>query len=500
MTGLVLTLVLTGTPITLEQARQEARNNLQALLTELDRVRSSEQKRIALSPILPQLSVNTSASRTWTQSGDPFILPNGQINLGSAGAENYFTLGATLSQLIFDLGRFSALKNAGWLEAAAKGTAAEQQLVSEFEAVRRFYALWTAQKQQLVLDASAAKSKEFADRAQALFEAGRGTKGDALAAQVNLGTDRISAEKQKAVVSQAQIDLSSWLARPEVEELEAVDPQVVAVPVPPTMTVADGVELARSNRPLLVQYNAQVRAAEANVTTQAAGWAPRLNFQLNYSRANADASKVYSHLDKYGAVTGTLALNWDLFSGCQTDAQTKQAKAQESQARLNLAQNERDVEGQVKVALDSLGVQMRALQEAQRNREAATQNLDYAQERFKAGASSTSTCVMRKIKLQQAYQTLIQTRADVEVARAALDKATGTLGRGDTPRKWWKILIAAVLVLAVVGITVAGLRIDRPGHRGPGGQGPEGQHQPGDHRGREGGGLHHGGHLLQPQR
>jgi outer membrane protein TolC len=299
--------------------------------------------------------------------------------------------------------------------------------------VRRFYALWTAQKQQLVLDASAAKSKEFADRAQALFEAGRGTKGDALAAQVNLGTDRISAEKQKAVVSQAQIDLSSWLPRPEVEELEAVDPQVVAVPVPPTMTVAARVELARSNRPLLVQYNAQVRAAEANVTTQAAGWAPRLNFQLNYSRANTDASKVYGHLDKYGAVTGTLALNWDLFSGFQTDAQTKQAKAQESQARLNLTQNERDVEGQVKVALDSLGVQMRALQEAQRNREAATQNLDYAQERFKAGASATLDVRDAQIKLQQAYQTLIQTRADVEVARAALDKATGTLGRGDTP-------------------------------------------------------------------
>jgi hypothetical protein len=78
MTGLVLTLVLTGTPITLEQARQEARNNLQALLTELDRVRSSEQKRIALSPILPQLSVNTSASRTWTQSGDPSSCPTGR--------------------------------------------------------------------------------------------------------------------------------------------------------------------------------------------------------------------------------------------------------------------------------------------------------------------------------------------------------------------------------------------------------------------------------------
>jgi len=91
------------------------------------------------------------------------------------------------------------------------------------------------------------------------------------------------------------------------------------------------------------------------------------------------------------------------------------------------------VEGQVKVALDSLGVQLSALEEAQRNRDAATQNLDYAQERFKAGASSTLDVRDAQIKLQQAYQTLIQTRADVEVARAALDKAMGTLGRGDAP-------------------------------------------------------------------
>lgn len=434
MTGLLFTAVLAASPITLDQARQEARNNLQALLSELDRVRAGEQKRVATSALLPQLSVNTSASRTWTQAGDPFILPNGQINLGSAGAQNYFTLGATLSQLLFDLGRFSALRNAGWLEAAARGTAAEQQLASEFEAIRRFYALWTAQKQLLVLNAAAAKSKEFADRAEALFEAGRGTKGDALAARVNLGTDRIASEKQQAVVSQARIDLSSWLGRLESEELDAVDPMVLgSVPAPARVTFESGMELARSNRPLLVQYTGQLRAAEANVTTQAAGWAPRLNFQLNYSRANTDAAKVYSHLDKYGAFTGTLALNWDLFSGFQTDALTKQAKAAENQARLTLAQNERDVEGQVKVALDSLGVQLRALEEAQRNRDAATQNLDYAQERFKAGASSTLEVRDAQVKLQQAFQTLIQTRADVEVARAALDKAMGTLGRGDAP-------------------------------------------------------------------
>jgi outer membrane protein len=433
MNALLVSAVLAATPITLQEVRSEARNNLQALLSELDRVRASEQTGIARSALLPQLQLASTGSRTWTQAGDPRVASNGDILVGTAGAQNYFTLGATLNQLLFDLGRFSALRNAGELEAAARGTAREQMLTSEFEAIRRFYALWTAQKQFLVLQATAAKSQEFSDRAQAVFEAGRGNKGDALAARVNLGTDRINAEKQRAVVIQAQIDLAAWLARPETQDLDAVDPALVESPPPPSVSLEAGMAQARQNRPLLVQYLGQLRAAEANITTQAAGWAPKLAFQLSYSRAAGEAEKVFGNWDKYGALTGGLALTWDLFNGFQTDSQTKQARAQAAQARLNLAQNDRDVEGQVRVALESLGAQLRALEEARKNREVATQNLDYAQERFKAGASSTLDVRDAQIKLQTAYQTLIQTRADVEVARAALDKATGILGNGATP-------------------------------------------------------------------
>ena len=433
MTALVLSAVLAATPITLQQVREESRNNLQALLSELDRVRASEQNRVATSAVLPQIQVYASASRTWTQAGDPRVLSNGQILLGTSGASNFFTLQATLNQLLFDLGRFAAMKNAGESERAARGAVAEQLLASEFEAVRRFYNLWTAQKQLLVLQATAERSKEFADRADALFQAGRGTKGDALAAAVNLGSDRISVEKQQAVVSQARIDLASWLGRPEAEELDAVDPPLVEKPAPPVVDLAGGLELARSNRPLLVQSAALVSAARANETVQASGWAPRLNFQAAYSRQSDQASKVFGSFDMYGVFSGGLALTWDLFNGFQTDAQTKQARAQLAQARLNLAQNERDVEGQVKVALDSLSAQLKALELAQQNRVTAGQNLDYAQERFKAGASSTLEVRDAQVKLAQAYQTLIQTRSDTEVARAALEKSMGTLGNGATP-------------------------------------------------------------------
>src|SRR5262249_5923218 len=251
MSALVLSLVLTATPITLQQVREESRNNLQALLAELDRVRASELKRQSTGALMPQLQLQAQAGRTIQQEYRDIgtviagVDPNNPNNITyrqavtdfPAYAANRFQLGATLNQVIFDLAKFQVLAQNGHLEAAARGTAAEQVLASEFEAVRRFYALWTAQKQLLVLQATADRSKEFSDRAGALFEAGRGTKGDALAAQVNLGTDRINVEKQRAVVSQAQIDLASWLGRSEGQELDAVDPALPETPPPPSVNL-----------------------------------------------------------------------------------------------------------------------------------------------------------------------------------------------------------------------------------------------------------------------
>src|SRR5262249_21738587 len=252
MNALVLSAVLAATPITLQQVREESRNNLQALLGELDRVRASEQKRFSTGALMPQVQLQAQAGRTIQQDyrdiGTVVVLgPDGvpvqplqyrqAVTDFPAYAANRFQLGATLNQVIFDLAKFQVLAQNGHLEAAARGTAAEQVLASEFEAVRRFYALWTAQKQLLVLQATADRSKEFSDRAGALFEAGRGTKGDALAAQVNLGTDRINVEKQRAVVSQAQIDLASWLGRSEGQELDAVDPALPETPPPPSVNL-----------------------------------------------------------------------------------------------------------------------------------------------------------------------------------------------------------------------------------------------------------------------
>lgn len=137
----------------------------------------------------------------------------------------FLLLGANLNQTVVSISQWYFLKQAGQLERANKGLAEDQEDASELEAIRRFYVLLTAQDSLSVLEQTAKKSKELWDRAEALYEAGKGIKGDALAAHVNYGTDLNNAIQQHIVVVQAQADLASWLGRPETDDLKPWSPR-----------------------------------------------------------------------------------------------------------------------------------------------------------------------------------------------------------------------------------------------------------------------------------
>ena len=137
MNALVLSAVLAATPISLEQVREESRNNLQALLTELDRVRASEQKRFSTGALMPQIQLQASAGRTIQQEYRDIgtviagVDPNNPTDITYRQAvtdfphyaANRFQLGATLTQVLFDLAKFQTLAQSGHLEAAARGIA-----------------------------------------------------------------------------------------------------------------------------------------------------------------------------------------------------------------------------------------------------------------------------------------------------------------------------------------------------------------------------------------
>ncbi|HEY8211287.1 MAG TPA: TolC family protein [Myxococcaceae bacterium] len=427
------------TPITLDQAREKARSNTQALLAVVNRQNAEALVTAARAPLLPQ--VNASASAGGQYSGPqtffqavPEIGPGGETTWSQVAIDvepsSRASFGASLqvSQLLYDATRWAALAQAGAQEDAARGQEAEDRATSELEAIRRFYELLKAQRTRQLLQERVKSSEELLERAKALFTAGRMKKEEEIAAAVNLGTDRMALLRQGAVVAAAQANLAAWLARPATDVLVAQDPGTLTGEARLSLTWDQALEQAHAHRPQLQAYGALVRAARAGVASSSAGYLPAVSAYGRYDRGGASVSPFFTDPAKQNALSAGVSINWNAFSGFGTESQVAQARAGLTRAELTLAQAERDVGAELRRGLSDLDSfsQVAALSKA--NLDLAKDGLTLATSRFEAGDTSTLQVRDAQVKLTQAEVSLVESRVDVEIARAALERSMGTLG------------------------------------------------------------------------
>jgi outer membrane protein TolC len=441
MIGPILAAAALGSvPITLQEVRELSRRNTPERLQELQYLISTEQQRTAVSSIYPQLSFGSDATRTLQGTQRTYVsVPTGALDpatgrpifVQSLGDQtglnrNTFGVNAQLTQLLFDGGKWwNQIAQAGALEDAAIGQTKEQRFTSEYEGIRRFYALLVAQATLDVLKATETRSREQVERASALYEAGRSPKSDVIQAEVNLGNDRINAILQVGTIGNSQSDLAIWIAHSGIEELVAVEPPGVRGKPAPAPALEGAVKTAREKRPLLKALEQQRRASDLGVAVARSGYWPTLYAQANYIRQGPDAATVYSDPSRQNTFNFGLHLTWNLFSGFATLAAVNTALYNRSTAELNLQQATYEVEGDIRRYLRALEAEIDATSVARDNLKSSQDNLTLAQERFKAGAGSTLEVRDAQLKLTQAELTLIQNRVSVETVRANLERVMG---------------------------------------------------------------------------
>ena len=435
MNALLFAAALAATPITLEQARSESRDNAAATLAQLNREIAGDQSALSRSAIFPHLALRLGAAETFSgqslqyfPSVDPATGKVVQVVQPFGGLNSSFTATLGLSQLLYDGGRWwNQILQSGDLEEAAQAQLNEQRASSELEGVRRFYELMRAQRTLELLEATVKRSDEQVARAKAMFEAGRATKADAISAEVNLGNDRISALRQKALVAAAQSDLATWLAHPGEEELVASDPGSLARPVGLVPALDQALKTAERRRAILSALHSQLRAAELGTALARSAYLPSVSANATYSR-QSPAADTFLNPAYQNNLTAGLSLQWDLFSGLGSLAASRQARTSLTIAEVNLAQSRREVAGDVRRSVRSLQAQIDATQVAVKNRELAARGLTLAEERFRAGAGSTLEVRDAQLKLTQAEVSALGIRMDVEIARAGLERVMGVMG------------------------------------------------------------------------
>ncbi|MBL8952807.1 MAG: TolC family protein [Myxococcaceae bacterium] len=433
-------------PITLDEVKAASRQNLEALRAEIEVRRQTLGVDVAKSAIYPQLSVTAQGQGFY--AGAQRVLQNapvfdatgnitgfqqriGDIPISTSRAN--FNLGITVSQLIYDGGRWwNQIAQAGHQETAAEGQLAEQRLVSEQEAVNRFFTLLQAQLSLSVLENAVKRSQDQVARAESLYQAGRAGKFDALNAQVNLGNDRISSLRQVQTVVASQVELLKWLGQ-STRDVEAVDPGGIAQDEPqaPAPAYDTALAVAKKHRPLLQALDAQVAVQQSAVDLGWAPFLPSVSLQGGYQRQAPTVDPFFTDPSRNNVLWGGLNLSWNVFNGFGNQAQLNQARESLSQATLQRERAEVDLGGDLRRVIRALETQLQVAAVAADNLRLSQAGLTLAEERFNAGAGSTIEVRDAQVKLITAQLSSLQARVDVEIARAALKRVVGADVEGD---------------------------------------------------------------------
>ncbi len=432
--SLLVVTQLAATPITLDEVRQASRQSLDAIRAQLDVTRAESSTKTARSVIFPQLDLNLGAGVSFIGSQRAFstvpTFENGALTgfeqkvvNTQPSEQGRFTFGLGLNQLIYDGGRWwNQIAQSGAQEEAVRGQLAEQQLSSELEATRRFFELLKAQLALKVFVESVARSKQQVDRANGLYEAGRGQRSAVYDARTSLANDEINAVRQRQRVGQARLSLLQWLGRSD-SEVEAVVPEALTQPAPHFET-AKAIEFARKSRPLFRSLEANVRAGELGVSVSRADYFPRISASAQYQRQSPEIGLFFDPTRQNVLALGA-NLTWDLFSGFQHVAQEERARADLSQAQAQQHQTIIDLEAEIARTNEAYATEVEVLAISEMNVGVAKEQAALEDERFSAGAGSSLEVRNAQIKYTQAQLSVLQGRADVATARAALERTVG---------------------------------------------------------------------------
>ncbi len=431
-------LVLAAKSVTLDEVKAASRQNLDAIRAEVELVKATSNITVARSPLLPQAQFRAGAGYTVQQGRQVFfttITPN-----STTGTDQYqqtlipyapqsigsFSVGVAVSQLIFD-GRFWAgLAQAGRVEDAAHGELEEQQLVSEFEAVSRFYLLLYSQQGRKIFEDAVMRSREQLARSQAVFSAGKGHQHDILDARTNLGNDNISLLRWDQITARYQANLNQWLAW-SPEPLTVVAPSILEMKPPmPAPSLEDVLRLAKERRPIIKAIGNRVKAAEAAVLVAKSEYLPALSANALIQReAPTGALFVDSFAQRQNTVAFGANLTWNFFSGLGTTGREKYAQADLSYQQANERQALVNVETDIVSEYEVMKTSLLIADAADKNKEVAQEQVKVEEQRYLIGLGTNLDVRNAQLKLIQSQQAALQARFDVEVSRARLGRLAG---------------------------------------------------------------------------
>ncbi|MFI5384607.1 MAG: TolC family protein [Fimbriimonadales bacterium] len=330
--------------------------------------------------------------------------------------QNFGTVEASLIATLPNLGRADAqVEQAREQLAAVQAQLRAAELDVEFRANQAFIEVWRAREAQTIAEENLAQATRQADDTQKRIDAGDVPGADLLKAQVPVAQDRAALARAKIAVMVATQNLNNLLQHDlgTPAGLTAAENQSAA-----TFTVEEATAFALQHSPDVLEADANVRAARANV--RFVRHARDLDFSLQLNHARTSDITAYSYLS-----TLSLAITFPISDGGAAVQQLKQAQAQLAQTETALKQARQGAmlsvqQGMLDVQGDEANAEATAATE-----QIANQSLEKARQAYAAGLTTTRDVLDAQLVYSQARIEANSARYDLSIARAHLKQLMG---------------------------------------------------------------------------
>jgi outer membrane protein len=434
--GLLWTGAAVAEPLSADRAVQIAlEHNSRVINANADVLQARSGVYSSYSGVMPHFT----ATYTRFGSSTDNASQSGLVRVGSALVPGTFTsdlerhgttpaISGTWS--VLDLSNLSGLSSARSGVKASKLQRTSTRNDVAFSTRQQFYAVVQAVRLTDVSANALRLARDDERRVRALFEVGSVSRSDVLQAQVRTAQSELdSLTAYQSVVAQ-RVALANQLGLAE-SQLGDVD-TVLTVGSQSLDEPALFAEAQRA-RPDLMAAEASLSSARAALNGARFGRLPyvTLSGSMSFntsSRSTETASDGLPSASTSGtdrAMSGSVALNWDVFDGFATDSRVASARAQLARAQDARDALRRGLQGEVHQAvLDYQQAEART-QVARRAFESAQENVKLTQQKYNVGSATTLELINAQVQLQRAESDQVAALAAIRVAEAQLNRVRG---------------------------------------------------------------------------
>ena len=414
--------------LSLDDCIQIALTNKEALkASALDLESSRQSVKGSYSNILPSLILSGSLSESsFPQQEGGYNPTTGEITLGSISNLKSSSAGISLSQNIYDGGRWwnnIAQSKNNYKITEQFNRQVKTNIIRE---VHRNYFNYLKSLQLLdVSQSNLNSSQQQLALTKQRFDLGSARKTDLLKAEVRYGQARVDVVNNEAVLNNAFLSLKNAMGIVRTSRDFIVNNDVFFLDTIPDFENA--FESIQKYNPNVLAKKNQITNAEFNEKLAKGSRLPNISATASYSGNSEDFQSLSDEWDQNWRMNTSLSFSVPIYTGNTLSTTIQQAKLNVRKQESEYLTQLQDLSVQLEVILDQLNYYKEVIPINEKVVASAEEDVKLVQERYSLGSASILEVLDAQVSLVTARSSLIRSKYDSMIEQANMKAILGTL-------------------------------------------------------------------------